>query len=160
MQTRRSFLSISAAMVAGAALPPLAAAQSSSRIGGEVFTLATLGAYQQNLLTKGGVEGLVGSIFMVFVDDGKVAYLTLVKVKGLDELQADMSGDAKLLKKKDSAAVTRARGFVAIFDGETKKVPQGTYVVDHGRLGRVAMFLVPGRNEAGGTTVVATFTSL
>jgi len=168
MHNRRRFLVASAALVTGVTLPKSLFA---SRIGGDVFTSASLGAYSQGLLTQANFERVIGSQFTLFIEHNKVAYLRLRTVESL----GPQTGEAS--SSQTSPAVRRAKspivpvpgstvpskqvgGFHLAFSTEGAAFDQGTYLVDHGTLGRFALFLVPGDPTHGNGSCGATFTSL
>jgi hypothetical protein len=168
MRNRRNFLVASAALVTSVTLPKSLFA---SRIGGDVFTNASLGAYSQGLLTQANFERVIGSQFTLFLEHNKVAYLRLRTVESL----GPQTGGT--LSSQTSPAVPRAKsqtvpvpgstapaqqvvGFHLTFNTEGAVFAQGTYLVDHGTLGRFALFLVPGDPIHGNVSCGATFTSL
>ena len=149
MLTRRHFLTSASALCVVSASPAFAG---TSRPSEDVFTNASLGAYTQHLLTRAHSEKLLGTLFMVFVPDQDARYLYLHKVVALDtkprEKSAVRPGEVKM------------GSFSLSFKGNGPTFPQGTYLVDHGTLGRFALFLVAGSITPGAVTFEATFTSL
>ncbi len=149
MPNRRSFVVASAAGIVAATLPGMSFAQ---RPGTDIFSEANLGAYAQGLLTQANFERLLGSLFMAFVDDERTAYMRLKSVAGTD------SGARAASSSRLAPPVSSVSSFFARFDTGGMTLGQGTYVLDHGRLGRFAVFLVPGVDAAGAPTCTATFT--
>ena len=164
MPSRRNFLAAAAAAMTGAALPHSLFAE---RLGGDVFTNASLGAYTQGLLTQTTFEKHLGSVFTAFLENNAVGYLLLQKVDGL---QASMTATNPSLPTANSlqpAATLATQHTVAAAQQQmtafhltfsTSAVfNQGTYLLDHGILGRFAAFLVPGDAVKGSGTCGATF---
>ena len=155
MSTRRHFLAAAAATITFAALPKSLFAE---RLGGDVFTNASLGAYGQGLLTQATFEKHVGSIFTVFLDDDAVGYLTLEKVVAQS---STLSNTSIRLRLPGTSATVQQQVTSFHLTFSTKAVfPQGTYLLDHGILGRFAAFLVPGDPVKGNGSCGATFNYL
>jgi hypothetical protein len=158
MSSRRTFLLRSAAVVTSAALPELLHAE---RLGGPTFSEASLGAYTQGLLTEAHFTGLKGSLFMAFLEDNQVAYMRLTDVK---------SGSASAATKAPvptarntpqvKASAMQVSSFSLVFSTGWVRVPQGSYLLDHGTLGRFTVFLVEGLDEKGREACSATFAHL
>lgn len=146
MNTRRSFLRIVATAATMAVSSPLAWA---SRIGGKVFSPATLDGYAQGLLSYSSLEKHVGSLFMALLDDDQAAYMHLHSVRAVEP---ETKGRAV---KARTAAVPAF--YTATFLTGGPAIPQSTYVLDHARLGRNAVFLVPGIDQQGRNLLIATF---
>lgn len=158
MNTRRAFLRLSAAVASGSLLPH---SMWASRIGGKVFTPGTLDGYQQGLLSRASLEKYVGSLFLCLLDDDKTAYMHLHSVQVVEEKvpETPPSFHTGILPR------TRPQGqlwefYKATFLTGGDGIPQDTYVLDHGRLGRNAVFLVPGMDKQGRNTAVATFATM
>jgi hypothetical protein len=160
MSSRRQFLAATAATITLAALPKTLFAE---RLGGDVYTNASLGAYAQGLLTQATFEKHTGSVFTVFLENNAVGYLTLQKVIGLstDSASSDAAsrpGLPGMLAEQHSAATIQPQITSFHLTFSTKAVfSQDTYLLDHGILGRFAAFLVPGDPVKGSGTCGATF---
>jgi len=154
MSTRRHFLAATAATITLAALPKSLFAE---RLGGDVFTNASLGAYGQGLLTQATFEKHIGSTFTAFLDDNAVGYLTLEKVVA----QPTGTNASSELRLPGTSATVQQQVTSFHLTFSTKAVfPQGTYLLDHGILGRFAAFLVPGDPVKGNGSCGATFSYL
>ena len=154
MSSRRHFLAATAATITLAALPKSLFAE---RLGGDVFTNASLGAYGQGLLTQATFEKHVGSVFTAFLDDDAVGYLTLQKVVA----QPTGTNTSIRLRLPGTSATVQQQITSFHLTFSTKAVfPQGTYLLDHGILGRFAAFLVPGDSVKGNGSCGATFSYL
>ena len=154
MSSRRHFLAATAATITFAALPKSLFAE---RLGGDVFTNASLGAYTQGLLTQATFEKHVGSVFTVFLDNDAVGYLTLQKVVA----QPTGANASSQLRLPGSSATVQLQVTSFHLTFSTKAVfSQGTYLLDHGILGRFAAFLVPGDSVKGNGSCGATFSYL
>ena len=143
MTNRRQFLALSTFAVASSAWAKAAPAD---RLGGPVFSEASRGAYAQGLLTRKHLEALVGSLFMVFLDDDAVAYMRLKKV-------------AEFPSSVSSANTNTTVKRVGVTATSSATAVESFYVVDHGTLGRFAVLLVPSPESAPERTCTATFTS-
>ena len=154
MSTRRHFLAATAATITLAALPKSLFAE---RLGGDVFTNASLGAYGQGLLTQATFEKHIGSTFTAFLDNDGVGYLTLEKVVA----QPTGTNASSELRLPGTSATVQQQVTSFHLTFSTKAVfPQGTYLLDHGILGRFAAFLVPGDPVKGNGSCGATFSYL
>ena len=165
MSTRRRFLCLSSAVLASTAVPKAFA----QRQGMPVFSNASLGSYTQGSLSRARFEGLVGSSFRVFLEDGQVATLTLLKVENSsatrDTKTAGGEGSHSAAYVSGTATgtlaapvrPTAAQCFTVHFSTGGVVVPQDSYTVDHATLGSFSVFLVPGQDKNGGKTVTATF---
>jgi len=153
MSSRRQFLATSAAALAVVSLPKSLLAE---RLGGDVFTSASLGAYTQGILSQATFEGLIGTQFKAFLDNNAVAYLRLESVIGgtSAETAPRLRGNVATPALRTSA--TQMVSFQVSFSTGGAKFGQGSYLLDHGTLGRFACFLVPS-SPAGGATCSATF---
>ena len=140
MSSRRHFLAAAAATITFAALPKSLFAE---RLGGDVFSNASLGAYAQGLLTQATFEKHIGSVFTAFLDNNAVGYLTLEKVTA-------QPASSATTKQVQITSFHLSFSTNAVFS-------QGTYLLDHGILGRFAAFLVPGDPVKGSGTCGATF---
>ena len=163
MSTRRSFLYLSSTSLAAALVPGTALAQ---RVGGLVFTPGTLGAYAQGLLSQSSLESYVGTLFLAFLEHDTTAYMRLSQVIPLTAAPVSAQSPVNI---RPSSGVHSARlgsaqpgmqAYLAIFQTGGVMIPQDTYVLDHGRLGRFAVFLVPGIDTQGNPTAVASFASI
>src|ERR1700761_2730121 len=160
---RRQFLTVSTLSVLATTLPKSLLAQQNPGI----FSPGNLGAYQQGLINPEMFRNLVGETLTLFVNDGKYAYLRLVKV--IDHTAEKAAAAAK--RKARAASTAAAQGaavpsseasattvspesvldainakmvsFSLIFATSGAKFAQDTYVADSPRLGRFAMFIVP-----------------
>ena len=148
MHTRRTFLTAASALTLNSMLPSSVSAASA---GDGVFTNASLGAYTQGLLTQAHFEKLLGTLFMVFLPSGNVSYLRLHKVVSCSTNRKD---SLKVAAKQTIAS------FSLSFHSADPTFTQGSYLLDHGTLGRFAVFLVQGATTPGAATFEATFTSL
>jgi hypothetical protein len=164
MSNRRQFLASSAAAVTMAALPSSLFAE---RMGGKVFTNASLGAYAQGTMTQETFEGVVGSSFKIFLDDFRAAQLRLLSVTPLGAAAATATNNAApVIKTRASVGrgtvapvappKQQVTGFYLTFSIVGEAFPQDSYLLDHGTLGRFAVFLVPG----GTGNCTATFCQL
>ena len=168
MHNRRRFVVASAALVTSVTLPKSLFASHTSD---DVFTNASLGAYSQGLLTQANFERVIGSQFTLFIKKNNVSYLRLLTVESLGPQTGGVLSSqpspstprAKSLAVPMPGASTLAQqvvGFHLTFSTEGAAFDQGTYLVDHGTLGRFALFLVPGDPTHGNGSCGATFTSL
>lgn len=123
--SRRSFLRAAALLTAASTLPSRALAV---RTGGEVFTNASVGVYGQGLLTHEHLKTLIGSLFLAFTADRGTAYLHLRSVEKV-QTKAKQAGWESLFLSFDTGGTA---------------LEQDSYLLDHGTLGRFALFLVPG----------------
>jgi hypothetical protein len=171
MPTRRQFLVSSSAVCALSALPKSLRGQQQA-----VFTNASIGAYEQGLMTLSNFQTLIGSMFMAILADGSPAYLTLASAKAVTMPTATTPTvgvaaptgptiGVKAMVAQPSAAqaaplLTTANSFQLVFLSGTAVLPQGSYLVDHATLGRFAVFLVPGTTATGAATVSANFNYL
>jgi hypothetical protein len=169
MSNRREFLTASAAVFTSSVLPhSLSAQRPGERVGGEVFTEASLGIYAQGQLTRQRFEELVGSLFMAFLDNSAVAYMRLTHVSefGPMDVTASSARPANLHAMQAWNGLPAAghtpvvTSFHLTFNTGGQVFKQGSYLVDHGRLGRFAMFLVPGTGTGSAATCGATFSYL
>ncbi|MES2391201.1 MAG: twin-arginine translocation signal domain-containing protein [Acidobacteriota bacterium] len=156
MNSRRQFLVASSAAMAAAALPKSLFAQ---RIGGDVFSNASLGAYTQGLLTQEHFEQAVGSTFTIFLEGELAGHLTLMAVApaaGTSTLSGTSKVSPKAQLKRPGPTPVPAQvtttGFHLKFNVNGPKFGQDTYLVDHGTLGRFAMFVVPGEPQQATAT--------
>jgi hypothetical protein len=154
MFSRRKFLATSTVALAAVSLPKSLLAE---RIGGEVFTSGSLGAYTQRMLTQTTFEGLIGTQFNAFLDNSAVAYMRL------ESVTAGFSAGAPVLKRGmptvlqiPATTAAQVESFQVTFSTGGANFPQGSYLLDHGTLGRFACFLVPS-SPKGGVTCSATF---
>ena len=152
MSTRRKFIVLSAAALSSAALPKHLLAE---RLGGPVFSNASIGAYEQGLMTPATFENLVGSEFRIFLEDYAVANLRLNSVTNkvfgpTPERLKTRQASPKLIVPRGadlsiSAAATQPTFFQLHFGvSGGRSFPQDSYLLDHGTLGRFVAFLVPG----------------
>ena len=155
LSSRRQFLATSAVAFAATSLPKSLLAE---RTGGELFTSASLGAYAQGILTQATFEGLIGTLFMAFLDNNAVAYMRLVSVTGNSPStgSAVKGSAATSLLRRPANTVNSVVSFQASFSTGGANFSQGSYLLDHGTLGRFACFLVPS-DPMGGPTCSATF---
>jgi hypothetical protein len=159
--SRRNFITTSAVAVTAAAFPKLLLAQWSR---GAVFTPGSLGAYADGILTRSNFQGFIGSVFTAFLENDRVAYLTLQKVIALESalVPTPLKSVARPAMTAIPAPHASASGssepgsFQLIFNNGGALFDQGTYLLDHGTLGSFACFLVPGMSS-GGPTSCATF---
>lgn len=160
MHSRRRFLAASAATLAAAALPTGILAE---RLGANVFTNASLGAYTQGLLTQTNFSAVTGSVFTASLADGSYRYLTLKSAvtttltNSRNTIASARTITAPQLTLNTSVQVS---SFSLVFDVQGDAIPQGSYLLDHGTMGSFVVFLVAGQTPAGTPTCVATFASL
>jgi hypothetical protein len=167
MQTRRQFLVLSSAACAAAAAPKGLFAE---RLGGPVFSNASVGAYQQGIMTLANFQALVGSTFTTFLENDDVAYLQLRAATAVTNATptavartAPARGPQMAWIGPGAAVAAPAQlteTFALSFSNGGKAVPQGSYLMDNGTMGRFAIFLVPGTDAAGNPTSGATFNYL
>ncbi|WP_158822883.1 hypothetical protein [Granulicella sp. S156] len=158
MSSRRHFLAATAATITLAALPKSLFAE---RLGGDVFTNASLGAYAQGLLTQATFEKHIGSVFTAFLEDDAVGYLTLQKVVAQPAGTSALSNASSQLRLPGTSATVQQQVTSFHLTFGTKAVfTQDTYLLDHGILGRFAAFLVPGDSVKGNGSCGATFSYL
>lgn len=153
MNSRRQFLLASTAAIAGATLSRNLFAQ---RIGGAVYTNASLGAYTQGLLTQANFEKVVGSVFSLFLDNYAADNLLLRAVTSspTPASASNAAGQAistirpigapTLPPRTIGKAAQQPMSFQLHFNVSGVAFGQDTYLLDHGTLGRFAAFLVPG----------------
>jgi len=150
MPSRRHFLAASAAAIAAAALPGDVFAQ---RLGGEVFSDASLLAYARGTLSQTNFESLVGSFFKIFLENDEVAYLRLQTVtgtgdpsirQGIFQLPVQTPGQTGLTTRGSTPTAPQMTVFHLRFSTGSAPVGQGTYLLESGSLGQFACFLVPG----------------
>jgi hypothetical protein len=161
MPTRREFLAATSAACVLAALPKALLGQ---QAGGAVFSNASLGAYDQGILSLASFQGLVGSTFMAFLDDTCVAFLQLVSATAVASHARDAGSRIGTVAGARMQAPRPTQNaldtFTLNFTTGTTALPQLTYLLDHGTLGRFAVFLVPGAELAGLQTCTASFNYL
>jgi hypothetical protein len=153
MNSRRQFLLTSTAAIAGVTLPRVLFAQ---RIGGAVYTNASLGAYGQGLLTQANFEKVIGSVFSIFLDNYTAGNLLLRAVTSSAASTAPNSerqqavntmrpiGEPVLPPRVIGKTAQQPISFQLHFNISGPSFGQDTYLLDHGTLGRFAAFLVPG----------------
>jgi hypothetical protein len=160
MYNRRIFLSLSGGALAAAVLPSNSFA---SGPGKSVFSPQSLGAYTQGKMTYDVFQSVQGSVFTAFLSDGQVAYLRLNKV--VDFATASATASNTPIATPQSGLASRAAiakkqaiqisGFSLQFSVRGPLTEQGTYLLDHGTLGRIALFVVPGENSASAIVIPA-----
>ena len=165
MSTRRQFLAVTSATVVVSTLPRDAFA---SLLEDEVFSNRNLGAYSQGLLTFERLQPLVGSEFRVFLADGSVAHLTLTAV--VDRTASATSASQQGVSSRSGAVAVRSplrnpaaaspTAFDLEFSSNGTVLEQKSYTVDHARLGRFVVFLVPGRSPNGAPSCSSSFNYL
>jgi len=157
MPSRRYFLATSAAVFTAATLPKSLFAE---RLGGNVFTNGSLGAYAQGILSQANFEAQVGSIFKAFLDNDEVAYLRLQTVTGTSTpatpVKVPLRGNVIPAVRVPTLSSPQITSFQLSFSTGGAAFDQGTYLLDSATLGRFACFLVPG----GGGSCGATFAYL
>jgi hypothetical protein len=154
MPSRRCFLVTSAAAITAVAFPKSLLAE---RLGGEVFTNGSLGAYAQGILSQANFEAHMGSTFKAFLDNDEVAYLVLQAVTGTN---SSSTISVRLLSRVNSIPALRRptsnapeiTSFQLSFNTGGAVFSQGTYLLDSVTLGRFACFLVPGAEGHCGAT--------
>ena len=158
VNTRRRFLASSALTVFAISHPGLMLGQQADK---NVFSGGFLGAFDQGLMTQGNFEKQLGSLFMMFLDDQSVSYMRLISVMENKPptvpVRAKASGRTAKTSEKATPIVV---SFTARFKADKPLEEQGSYVIDHGTLGRFTLFLVPGIDEAGAPTCSAVFSRL
>ncbi len=125
-----------------------------------VFSSGFLGAFDQGLMTQANFEKQLGSLFMMFLDDSSVVYMRLVSVTENKPPVAAARATTPVRAAKTSAKPPVVVSFTVRFKAETPLQKQGSYIVDHGTLGRFTLFVVPGFDEVGAPTCSAVFSSL
>jgi hypothetical protein len=106
---------------------------------------------------------VLGSVFTAFLSDSNVAYLRLIKAEafGAGATAAPNSPVARAqtvaLSKVAGARkqMTEIDGFSLQFSVRGPMTEQGTFLLDHGTLGRMALFLVPGQESASAIVIPA-----
>ena len=165
MPTRRQFLALSSAAIAGAAAPKCLLAQAGGRLGPPPFSNAALGAAQQGTLTKERFQALVGSSFHAFLDNNVVAEIVLHKVKvptypSTSPTTSPTGAPSRTGLTASRRAPVTTNCFMLFFGTGSTLIPQGTYVLDSGILGSFSALLVPAQSVPGNQIAVATFTTL
>lgn len=154
MKNRRQFLAVSSAMLAGAALPKSLLAQ---RQGGEVFTNQSIAPYVQGEIRAAHFEKVVGSQFTIFLEKNAIGMLRLEAVtKSSDD--DTKRRDLPAYSRRAMAAV-QPKSFQLQFSVHGPAFAQDSYLLDHGTMGRMAMFLVPGQSGATCTASFSAFDS-
>jgi hypothetical protein len=154
LPNRRSFLALGSSVAIVSALSEKLFAQSSSS---DVFSARNLEAYSQGAMTQSKFEGVVGSFFTIELGTGRYASLKLVSVKAVASSASTPAqpavGKLRVLAGGGSAPVAppSSSKFNLNFSSGFQLVPQGTYTLDHGTLGKFPAFLVPGDPVHGGT---------
>ncbi len=153
MSNRRSFLKLSATAATSAMLLPKLGWSQADRLGGPVFSNASVGAYQQGLITLVGFQKLVGSEFKAFLDNNEAAWLRLRQAVAIDYSLTPEKKKARLAAQQviapTGADLTLARNpvqpdtFELRFDIRGPNFPQNSYLLDHGTLGRFVAYLQP-----------------
>jgi len=154
MPSRRCFLATSAAAFTAATLPKSLLAE---RLGGNVFTNGSLGAYAQGILSQANFEAQVGSIFEAFLDNDEVAYLRLQTVTGTSSaptppIQPRSRANFVPAVRVPTVSSLQITSFQLSFSTGGAVFDQGTYLLDSATLGRFACFLVPGGEGSCGAT--------
>jgi hypothetical protein len=158
MYNRRRFIILSSGLVAAAALPSKSFGSGPSE---SVFSQQSLGAFNQGTMIQSAFEAVQGSTFTAFLSGGGTAQLLLAKVEDLGAAAAALS--SSLSTKKFSVSVpkgvaptsqsTQVKGFLLQFSVNGPLTEQGTYLLDHGTMGRMALFLVPGAGSASAIVI-------
>ena len=157
MRTRRDFLVNSTAVLVS---PYLHASLAQSAPAQDVFTNASLGAYQQGILKQAQFEARTGSLFMIFLDESNVLYTRLRAVKPYTTKAATRMPGRLIGPRAWLAATSRQiESFTLVFDCDKPLPEQNSYIVDHATLGRFVVFLVPGTSSAGSPICTSVFTT-
>lgn len=144
MKNRRQFLVASSLAAVATAMPKsLFAVQ--QRLGGDVFSNASVEPYLQGEMTQAHFEKVIGSTFTIFLDDDRVDYLRLRAVTAGPDLASEA---AKLVQTTGQqplwAKTSQPTSFTVHFDYGGDAIPQDSYLLDHGTMGRFTLFLVAG----------------
>jgi hypothetical protein len=159
MKNRRQFLVASSLAAVAAAVPKSLFAMEQQRLGGDVFSNASLEPYLQGEMTQANFEKVVGSTFTIFLDNDQVDYLRLRSVTSGSDAMTNASTKpvtAAAQKAKLATAALQPTSFLLHFDFGGPGFPQDSYLLDHGTMGRFALFLVPGSAQK----CVATFCTI
>lgn len=157
MRTRRDFLVNSTAVLVS---PYLHASLAQSAPAQNVFTNASLGAYQQGILTKAQFEARMGSLFMIFVDESNVLYTRLRAVTPYTAKAATKLPGRLIFPRPSLPAPPRQiEAFTLVFDSDKPLPEQNSYLVDHATLGRFVIFLVPGFSPTGSPICTSVFSN-
>lgn len=155
LSRRRFVRAATLSLLAGAAAPfltaqSLSAAQDTFSPG----NLTILGG-----LSKSDFDSLIGERFTVSSGHRKLDSLRLISVNETKPTPAygETPGSTARLTKTPRQTVT---GFTLRFAGSAAPLPQDTYTVENGNLGRFALFLVPSGPGAPANTYTATFSYL
>ena len=94
-------------------------------------------------MTKEQFAGAVGSEFKVISADGTTSpvWVTLTTVDDLPAL-APVNPASFAVANRQSGSAPSTSGFLLTF-GSSAELQQGTYLFEHGTLGRFALFVVP-----------------
>jgi hypothetical protein len=153
MKNRRQFVYLSLATVSVCVLRPLHGQMAET----QVFASGNVAAYDHGGLSETVFERHLGSVFTAYVGKTKVISLRLEKVNHVvAKTVPDRTGKAAL-PGRPLPAVT---AYSLIFDTDGREIPQDSYIVDHGVLGRFTVFLVPGISVSGKKTCIAYFSSM
>ncbi|WP_263385225.1 DUF6916 family protein [Granulicella arctica] len=107
-------------------------------------------------MTEAVFEKHVGSLFTMYLYKNNMVFLRLDKVNHVGVKTAPDQTEKPGALALSSIAMT---AFSLVFDSNNVEVPQDSYLVDHGVLGRFTMFLVPGLALSGKKTCIAYFSS-
>ncbi|MFC6646290.1 hypothetical protein ACFQBQ_11980 [Granulicella cerasi] len=149
MPTRRHFLSLSAAAATGLALPRSIHALVPQE---QVFSNANLGAYTQGTMTASLFQGMINAEFTVALGNYEYSKIRLRKVTMVNPPTSEQVAAANQGKRiypvgadlTQNRAPLQPSSFTLSFDVEGQAFPDGTYVVDNGTLGSVAITLASG----------------
>lgn len=157
MHNRRKFLVTSSALLAGITLRTGLAQRLASE---DTFTNATLGAYQQGILTQPQFEHRIGSLFMFFSNTMDVVYARLRSVTPYElNAPAKLPGRMVTPHAPIRSLTRQVNTFTLLFDCENQLPAQKSLIADHATLGRFVMFLVPGTSSSGTPTCSSVFTN-
>jgi hypothetical protein len=99
-------------------------------------------AFVQNM-TRESIAPFVKSTWTVHSEPGKHTYLTLSAVKDIAAPPADQQQTATAPAVRSSGTPAVVDTFVLEFQGIGDALPQGTYEMEHGKLGVFSLFIVP-----------------
>lgn len=157
MHDRRHFLLNSTALLAAVTTRGAFAQQAATE---DAFSNATLGAYQQGILTQTQFEHEIGSLFMFFIKTTDVIYARLRSVTPYEgRPPANLTGRIITPRRATSSFTRQVNTFTLLFDCENPLPEQKSLIIDHATQGRFVMFLVPGTSSTRTPTCSGVFTT-
>ncbi len=156
--SRRRFLHHGVLAAAACAASPLLALGPKRPVGGNEDTLLKQPSsgsdnWQNHALALDGMSreqfaGAVGSDFKVISTDGTTSPIW-VRLMTVNDLPAPVSVNPAsfAVAKRQSGGAPSTSGFLLTF-GSSAELQQGTYLFEHGTLGRFALFVVPDGPQA------------